>query len=307
MTALGQTYFLEPAGTNWRELQILDDILNLDPRATPFFEVTGVTDAPSKEHFWQVRGVKARAVNKALEGATLVGQEVSPPTRVNNNTQIQHTGVEITRTTMSEQHYGVSDIWQDQLALYEYEHRADTEYVLIRGMQDTGTTTTAREMQGLLAATTTNVSDLGGISGAFNEFFFVDAIETSWKNIDTPALDCMVCASARKRIDIFDSRGATRRMDVMIREIPNVVTKYISSFGDVNIFNSRDLIDTSTSGEVIFFDRTDKKKAYLDRTFLQPVAKTQDADTAVIIDELTLEYGNEASGVKVTGINTTNP
>lgn len=309
-TTFGQTYMLGAPGTGWRKLDIMDKIIDQDPRATPFFEITGMAQASTTKHEWQVRGVPARALNQAVEGDTLEGQAVSAPTRKYNTTQILTTGVEVTRTSMKESHYGVGSIWQDQVDHYTYVHRGDTEYALLRGVGDAGDTALAREMDGLVSAITTNTTDMGGAS--FTETIFIDGIQTSWDNQDAPMLDALCNSNVKRGIDQFTSLGATRNLDVQTRDVPHIVTKYLSSFGEVDVHLSRDMlnnIDNATpidaTCELALFDRKQMSKAYLDRTHLQPVAKTRDSDTLVIISELTLAYGNEKGAVYMKDLDVT--
>jgi len=302
---LGQTYTIGAPGTTWRKLDIMERIIDQDPRATPFFEMTGMSEAKTTKHEWQVRGVPARATNAQLEGFSFAGQEIDVPTRVSNTTQILATPVEITRTTQKEMHYGVNDIWQDQIDHFSYVHRGDTEFELLRSTEAAGNISVVRAMDGLLASITTNATNVA-VATLFSETMFIDAIETSWSNVDAPVLDCLVNTNIKRGIDQFASLGATRNMEVRTRDVVHLVTKYFSSFGEVDIHMSRDLLNVngiSATNEMVFFDRRQMSKAYLDRTHLQPVAKTNDSDTLVIISELTLSYGNEESAVKYTNVN----
>jgi hypothetical protein len=310
-TAFGQTTNIGTPGTGWRKLDIMERIIDQDPRATPFFEISGMSEARTTKHEWQVRGVPDRVTNETLEGAALAGQEVDIPSRVFNTCQILTTGVEVTRTSQRESHYGVGSIWQDQIDHFSYVHRGDTEFDLINNVEAVESTTTAvRAMDGLVAALSTNATDQGGI--AFSETMFIDAIKTSWDNQDAPVLDCLTNASLKRGIDTFASVGAVRNMEVRTRDVVHLVTKYFSSFGEVDIHLTRDLNDNGSQltgvdadNDIVFFDRRQMSKAYLDRTHLQPVAKTADADTLVIISELTLNYGNELGGVVYTDVNVT--
>lgn len=299
--------FVTTQGTGWRKLDIMDRIFDQDPRATPFFEITGMAEAMGRKHEWQVRGVKTRATAAVKEGATLSGQEISVPTRVSNTVQTNHTGVEITRFSQKEQHYGVASIWEDQVNLRSYEHRASEEYDLIRSIETTGATNAAARMDGLLASIVTNATThAAGLGVSLTETTFLNYVQTSWNNVDAPVLVCMVNAGLKRVIDLFSAGGATRNIDSQTGEIRLNLTKYYSTFGEVDVVMSRDLSNvngSSCTAELALFDKMPMKKAYLDRTHLQPVAKTKDGDTMVIIDDLTLEYGNEKANVSATRVN----
>lgn len=287
------------SGTGWRRLDIMDRIFDQDPRATPFFELTGQSTATNRDHFWQVRGVKARASAAVTEGKALTGQQVSAPTRARNRVQTNHTGVEITRFSQKEAHYGVASIWEDQVNLRSYEHRASCEFDLISSTEVTETASTVPKMKGLLASITTNVSAINSTS--LTETRFLDMLEISWQNQDSPVLTCMVNSKLKRAIDLFSAGGATRNIDAQTGEIRLNTTKYYSTYGEVDVVLSRDLNNTASFAMLVLFDKMPMNKAYLDRTHLQPVAKTKDADTMVIIDDLTLEFGNEEANVKYSG------
>jgi hypothetical protein len=159
-------------------------------------------------------------------------------------------------------------------------------------------------MVGLLASITTNAT-YNGPAVTLTETRFLDYVNIAWNNQDRPVLTCMVNSKLKRQIDIFSASGATRNIDAQNGEIRLNVTKYYSTFGEVDVVMSRDLLNTagtSSNCELVLFDKMPMKKAYLDRTHLQPVAKTKDADTMVIVDDLTLEFGNEKANVKVTGL-----
>jgi len=96
----------------------------------------------------------------------------------------------------------------------------------------------------------------------------------------------------KRKIDQFSGNGAIRNFDIAVREVVLNISRYFSSFAVIEMHISRDLLNTSTAGEVLVTDMSQVKKAYYDRTHIQPVAKTADADTAIILDEVTLEFGN---------------
>lgn len=296
MSSLGSTYVA--GGTSysgWRKLDILDMILDQDPRATPFFEMSGVTTAKDTRHNWLARGVKARAVKKMIEGATLVGQTMALPRAYGNTCQIQYTPVEVTRTMRKATVYGAADPWQDQMNHRTYEHRADTEYSLLRGNEATGATDTAREMNGIINAIVdyapaANYTGMGGLT--FAESNLLDIGERLYTQGDAPMVTLFCGTKVKRSIDLFSATGATRNFDITVREVVLNISRYFSSFAVIEMHISRDLLNTSTAGEVLVCDMSQIKKAYYDRTHIQPVAKTKDADTAMILDESTLEFGN---------------
>lgn len=294
--SLGQTYPINTGVSEWQVLDIKDMILDQDPRDTPFFEMTGEAVATNTRHYWPVRGVKARGILTNVEGNTLTGQEIARPTMEDNYTQIQMTGVTVTGTVMEVSYYGAPNMWEDQVQLRTYEHRADTERSLIRASQAAGATNTARQMGGLLDSSNVCVNLSTDMAGAsFTETRFINMIADLWGQTNRSNFVCLVNATAKKLIDQFDSRS-TRQFEVTNadRGVVHEVRRYSSSFGDIDIHLSRDMPETASDFDIVAFEASMMKKAWLrNRTpKLIPVAKTADADTAVILDEITLEYGD---------------
>ena len=313
MTVFGNSHLsgLGPAdGSAWRRIDLMENIIDQDPRATPAFEITGMSDAKAAFHQWQVRGIQntaratlATSVGVRPEGSTLAGQEVVVPTRETNYTEIFISGVEVTRRSQAEQHYGTNDIWQDQVDYQTYQHRTAIEYQLINGTVTVGSTAIASAMDGMIASAG-NATDHDGTD--FTETLFIDALEELWNKTDAPMVDFFSNSKIKRGVDQFASVGAVRNMEVRTRDIVHVVTKYFSSFGEVDMHLTRDMtnvVGASATAEFLLFDRRDLSKAYLDRTHLQPVAKTKDSDTLSIISELTLNYGNPEKMLHALNLN----
>lgn len=296
MTLFGDSY--TAAGTayqGWRKLDVLDMIMDQDPRATPFFELSGMTSAKDTRHNWLAQGVKAREIKKMTEGAVLIGQQIVTPTPYGNTCQIQYTPVEVTRTMRKAMVYGAADPWQHQMGIRTYEHRADSEYAFLRGDEDSGSFAVAREMNGMINAIidyapAANHTGMGGLT--FAESDLLDIGEVLFTNSDAPVVTLFCNTKIKRAIDLFSATGAIRNFDITVREVVLNISRYFSSFAVVEMHISRDLLNTSTAAEVLVADMGQVKKAYYDRTHIQPVAKTKDADTAMILDEVTLEFGN---------------
>lgn len=296
MSLFGSSY--NAGGTayqGWRKLDIQDMILDQDPRSTPFYEMSGITTATQTRHNWLAQGVKARAVKAMIEGATFEGQQIALPTAYGNTCQIQYTPVEVTRTMRKAAVYGAKDPWQHQMQLRTYEHRGDSEYSFLKASESAGATSAARQMNGIINAIidyapAANFTGLNG--GTFGETELLDIAEVLHSNSDAPMVTLFCGTKIKRKIDQFSGNGAIRNFDIAVREVVLNISRYFSSFAVIEMHISRDLLNTSTAGEVLVTDMSQVKKAYYDRTHIQPVAKTADADTAIILDEVTLEFGN---------------
>lgn len=302
VSAPNLTYLLGNAdGTGWRQLDIMPTIINQDPRDRPFFELSGMGKAEAVLHQWQTRGLRARAISAIIEGADFTYTNVTGPDRQTNTCMIMTEGVEVSGTSQEEQHYGISNLFRDQIQYKSKLHGLDQEFTFINSTLTTGNTASARRMKGLREFCTTTQATVNVLTqngATLTESTYILAIETGW-NQGAPPNTALMGSKQQKQVDNFSSIGATRWMDVTTREVVHSVLVYHSTFGTVENHISRDLSNTSTTGEIIFFDKTLISKAYFRPTRLIPVAKTSDAERMSIITEATLQVDNPESLVYV--------
>lgn len=308
MSAFGTTYH---AGGNtyggWRKIDVMDSIIDQDPKATPLWEMTGITTArQAHRHEWLAQGVKARTVSKMVEGAAFSGQLISTPTAYGNTCQIQYTPIQVSRTMRKAEVYGASDPWQHQVRLRTREHRGNHEYALWRGNEATGATDTAREMNGIINAIldyapAANTTTMGGMT--FHENALLAILDRLYETTDAPMVKLFSNTKLKHTIDKFSASGAVRNMDITVREVVLDVSRYFTSTGIVEMHLTRDLNNgDGTTGEIVVLDIDQVKKAYYDRTHMQPVAKTFDGDLLMILDESTLEFGNPEAHYYMRGL-----
>jgi len=301
-TTLGTT------GISWRKLDIVDKIYNLDPTTTPFFELIDKNaTARSRQHDWQTRTLKTRALNAMFEGADFTFSNLANPTRVTNFTQIVEQGVEVSRSAAKESYYGtgMNTLMRDQVDLRTVEHRNDLEFNLINSTLAMGATSTAQTMRGLRASITTNVTTALGIT--LTETLFVNMMSMCWAASGVQADTVLTGRFLQQVINSFTGLGATKWLDVTTREITNQVLQYNSSFGSVQVMLSRDVTAATglatTSNELLAFNRSWNHVAWFDKTFVKPVLQdVADAERMAIISELTFQHDNEKSGWKWVGL-----
>ena len=298
------SYLLGQGSTGWRELDITPMIRLTSPIDRPFYEMTGDAKATSWKHEWQVRGLRARAVNAIAEGANFTYRNVRAPTRPSNTCQILEDGTEVSGTSQAEAHYGAADLMKDQIMLNGKQHLNDCEYSLLRGVETTGNTASARIMGGLMSIITTNKTAMNGLT--LTELMYVrNLLQAVASGTGDRPNTVLMCYELANIVNAFSAFGATRWVDASSNEIRLEVLKYHSSFGSVSNYLCRDLSNGASNGEICSFDRSQMKKAYLRPTTWKPVAPQADAETGVMITELTLEYGNELATAKMTNLTTT--
>ena len=300
--ALGTSYG-QTVGGPIRE-DVLDLIFQITPEDTPFFNLIGDADASNVVHQWPIRSLTTRQDNAVQEGEEFAGnfQDLILPTRVTNLTQILRKLPRVTETMQAVNTIGISDLMADQISQRAVEWKTDVEHALLRGSLVSGTSAdgTARRMNGFHNAIANNRFDYQ-TTGTFGEQTFNNLMEEIW-NDGGRAQDVLVNARLKRTISTFTD-SATKFFMAEDRRVTNTIGVYESDFHVTNIHLSRDIPQVITAGQTGLFtlfalDRSFFAKAWLRTPVIERLPKTGDAETAVVIGECTLEFGNEdAAGI----------
>ena len=289
------SYSLGTPGTQWTQVDIQDMILNLSPTDTPFFEMTGVGSSQSIRHEWQVQALEARSVNAYLEGADFTYTNIGTPTREVNINQILTHGAQLSGSAEAQPYYGARSALKHELSRRMKEHRNALEHSLIRGVLNSGDATTARQMDGVLAAANVATNAVGA---SLTEAGFISLAETLWLNGSSPNT-VLTNSKLKNDINAFTGIGPTKYVDMPIREIITQILTYQTDYGTINVFLSRDMTSTAnaTAGvELVMFDKQMLRKDYLRPSFMKRYPEgIMDGHRASLMTELTLYYGNGTS------------
>lgn len=290
------SYGLGTPGTQWTQVDVQDIILNLSPKDTPFFEMTGTGSAQSIRHEWQVEALEARGINAFLEGADFTFTNMGTPTREFNIAQIITHGCEISGSAEAQPYYGARSAMKKELAKRMAEHRNALEHNLIRATITTGGSTAARRMDGLLAAA--NLATSGGLA-SLTEAGFISLAETLWQNGSEPNT-VLTNSKLKNDINAFTGIGSTKYIETNIREVITQVLTYSSDYGTINVYLSRDMtggaVNASIGQELAMFDKTLLRKDYLRPSFMKKYPEgIVDGHRTSLTSELTLYYGNGSS------------
>lgn len=296
------TTFAQTSGGPLRE-DVLDVIFQITPEDTPFYNMIGDTSASNPVHQWPIRSLTTRADNAVQEGAAYSGnfQDLVLPSRVTNLTQILRKLPRVVDTFQASTTIGVSDLMADQISQRAVEWKTDVEHALLRGSLVSGTSAdgTARRMNGFFPAVTTNSFDYGS-QGTFTETMLNNMFEAIW-NSGGRAQDVLVNGTLKRRISQFTD-SATKFFMSDDRRVVNTIGVYESDFHVTNIHLSRDIRQGAGTFDLYALDRSFFNKAWLRTPQIRRLPETSDAQEAVIIGELTLEFGNQAAAGKFHAI-----
>ena len=303
------SYSITGTTLGWREPSLMGKIITISPEDYVVFSHTGNTRAKDTQHYWQTRLLPTRDFDASngganitqIEGATYSYSTVTEPSRPGNTTQIFWVGAEVSGTAEAISYYGIAKLLADQVDYRSRQWKGGVERALVRAVETTGNTETARRMDGLLAAITTNASTNG--NATLTETQYIEQLKAVWDN-GPKARHVLTNGSLRLTIDKFDAQGATKWIQTTAKEVVNMVLIYQSTFGTVQNMLSRDLEDGNGTAELIAIDFSNFKKAWLRPVRMTKPAIDGDYLRTIVLGELTLEYADERAASKLTAIAT---
>lgn len=306
MAIVGNTY------TRYSAVGIREDlsnvIYNISPEETPFISNIGRESVKNTYFEWQTDSLAAAsASNAALEGDDISSfTAVTPTSRVGNYTQISTKNVVISGTLEAVDKAGRRSEMTYQLAKLGSELKRDMESALLANQSPVaGNTTTARRTAGLPAWIKTNTSfgtggaDTAGVAArtdgtqrAFTEALLKTVIQKVWTSGGTPKM-LMVGPFNKTAASAFTGI-ATRYRDVPAGQQAQIIGAadvYVSDFGTVNIVPNRFQRDR----DAFVVDPDYASLAVLRPIQKMDLAKTGDAEKALLLVEYGLKVNNEAA------------
>lgn len=285
---------------------LADVIYNISPTDTPFMNLCAPVEAKNTLHEWQTETLAAATSNAQLQGDEVTFAPVTPTTRIGNRTQISRKEVIVSRTQNLLAHAGREDEVIAQIIKKSKELRRDMEYVLCSNQAPvTGSTTVAQQLRPLCGWYTTNVSrGSGGINGSaaqpatdgtqrpLTENLLKQVLQKVWTEGGEPS---MVMVGPYNKTVISGFTGNATRFDQSEdKKLVAAIDIYESDFGTLKIVPNR----FQREREAHILTEELWGIAYLRKGEIVDLAKTGDADKAMVVSEYTLEARNEAgSGI----------
>jgi len=287
---------------------VLDLVTNVDPEETPFLSRLGVTQASNRYHEWVQDTIESGTGSggASVEGASAEKRALDARSRVNNWTQISSYVFGISGTQEATSQYGLESEYSYQLEKAMKILKIMQEQILINSTTSTGgmgstCATGARALKGLLSALNTNTATGSAGSCALTESMFNSLLQTIFENGNGRPDVAFANGFQKRKISAFSSNN-TRFINMQDQKtLRNTITAYESDFGTINV-----VLDRWMPKNMIPVLQMDTfKVAYLRKPFVQQLGITGDSKDAQIITEYTLEYLNEASSGKLSGMATT--
>lgn len=316
LTGTTDTYRVGTAGGNREDLE--DTIWDLFPDETYCLTNFDKVDANASYHEWLLDTLVAPTTNRQIEGDDAAFVTIVSPTRVGNFQQISRKTFLISRTQEKVAKAGRRRESTRQLTKQMRELKNEMEYAIVRnqassaGGSGTGRSTASIESwlatNEVLATTTSSATTPGFASGAvaaptdgsttgaFTVAALNSALQGSWSS-GGQATQILVGPTQKAAIDGFTG-VATRFVDVdraAQASIINAANLYVSSYGRHTVRLHRHV----RSSVVLCLDPDMWAISFIDRPFMEELAKTGDGKKYQIITEWGLVSRNEAASAKV--------
>lgn len=298
-----------------------DAIYMISPTETPCLAAFGSEKAYNTFVEWQTDTLAAAASNAQLQGDDVSFTSPTFTTRVGNRTQISRKDVISSGTAEAVKKAGRASEKAWQLKKHAAELRRDQEFILCSNQAPvTGNSTTAQQLRPILSWYSTNVQAGGGSPAngttttartdgtqrTFTESLFQTAMQSAWLNGGTPNL---ALTGPKQRIVLssftgFGSGGATKYDDTKDQKLYGTVGVYLSDFGEISFKASRFTRGAATTAdrEVHVLTTDLWAVAELRAPFTTDLAKTGDAEKAIIVTEYTLMSKNEAGSALIADL-----
>jgi hypothetical protein len=311
MTIVANTYLTFSAIGNREDLA--DTIYNIDSVETPFQKAIDKVKAKATLHEWQTQSLAAAANNAQLQGDDVSFTAVTPTVRLTNRTQISRKEVAIAGTQEAVDKAGRESELVYQLMLKTKELRRDMEVVLTGNRAAvTGNSTTAPQLRPLSAWYATNDSrGSGGADGSssaaatdsgtqrpLTEALLKGVLQLCWAAGGSP--DMIMVGPFNKTVISGFAGNATRTLDASKGRLVAGIDVYEGDFGTQKVVASR----FSRDRDCHVLDTSLWALATLRPMKTEDLAKTGDAEKAMVLTEYTLESRQEAGSGVVADLTT---
>ena len=291
--AVYQTY---NASTNHEDLT--DVLTKIGDMTTPVYSKLRKVAAKNTIHEWSTYTHDSAADNAQVEGDTYTYGTLTAPQRLSNYTQIFEKTFQVSNTQQAVDPAGMEDEYAFRVQVALEAIGRDIEKALVNGTGASGATGTARELKGILAFITTNVSTGYGGTGSgrnISEGELNKLIQDCYSNGGRPE---WLLGSYTQVNKLAQLMSGMRSYNDGNKEFTSSMLVYSSPFGRLAVEGDSQIPDDTL---------TVLQKDMWAVAQLRPVKKidtpeTADAKNGVLIGELTLEARAEAMNGKATGL-----
>lgn len=293
--AVYQTY---DAKANHEDLT--DVLTKIGDMTTPLYAKLRKVSAKNTIHEWSTYEQDSAAANAQIEGASYSYDTLTAPQRLGNYTQIFRKTFQVSNTQQAVDPAGMEDEYAFRVQVALEAIGRDIEKALVNGTANSGASGTGRELKGVLAFITTNISTGYGGTGSgrtLSEGELNGLIQDCYENGGRPDWLLGSYTQVNKLAQLMTNQ---RSYNDGNKEFTSQMLVYSSPFGRLMVEGDSQIADDTL---------TVLQKDMWAVAQLRPVVKkdtpeTADAKNGVLIGELTLEARAQKMNGKATGLKT---
>lgn len=303
-----------------------DMIYTISPTDTPFFTMAKRGRVSNTLHQWQTDTLGNGTANFQIEGDDATFTTAAPTVMLSNRTSIATKTLVVSRTADRVRKYGRAKETARLLVKYGKQMKLDIETMAlgVQGSSAGNSTALARYTAGFGAMVANNASKLAGTAStapgysssdwgtsvdgtarsALTEGHLKAALELAWTDGGDPSQILMGTfqkkavasfAGASKFAGSYATQNRTQQGIVVAG-----VDLYISDFGEHQIRLSRQI----PTSRIYCIDPEYVEIGWLDPIKTEPLAKTGDAEKAMLVGEWTLVLGNPDAHAQIYALST---
>jgi hypothetical protein len=289
-----------------RRESLISILRDISPNTDNYFVSNLGKAAPATNtlHEWVTYNTaRPTSVTHVIEGAAASYGDLTQPTRSHNITAIVSKPVRVSGTERAISVATGEDPYQFQKSEALKQLKADMEWVLINGIEASGSSGVARGMRGIDGCISTNITARNS-GTSFSETELNDIMQESWDAVGSSYVaDLLVCPMViKRRISGFTTN--TRNIDAKEKRLTSEVQVYDSQVGkSVMIIPHKDVRAVAGSLTVYALREDTYKMSFLKGREPQwkELSKDGDRDNGQYLTELTLVSLAQPASVKRTG------
>ena len=275
---------------------LTDVLVTMGQMKNPMYSNLPKTKAKNTLHEWPMDSYANAAANAQIEGFDYAFPALTSATRGQNYTQIFSKMGKVSKTQRAVDPAGYKDEYAYQVEKALKEIGRDIEKALINGTGAvSGGTGAARELKGILAWITSNVSTGTGTGRDITEAEFNSLLAEIYEEGGDPDTILLAPKQRNKMGDLFEN---SRQFVDNVKTFTSAIAVYESNFGMLQVVTDIQMPNDT----IAVLDTSTWNIPQLRPVTKDDTAKVADADGFVVVGELTLASQAEKYNGKLTGL-----
>ena len=275
---------------------LTDVLVTMGQMKNPMYSNLPKTKAKNTLHEWPMDSYADAGANAQIEGFDYAFPALTSATRGQNYTQIFSKMGKVSKTQRAVDPAGYKDEYAYQVEKALKEIGRDIEKALINGTGAvSGGTGAARELKGILAWITSNVSTGTGTGRDITEAEFNSLLAEIYEEGGDPDTILLAPKQRNKMGDLFEN---SRQFVDNVKTFTSAIAVYESNFGMLQVVTDIQMPNDS----IAVLDTSTWNIPQLRPVTKDDTAKVADADGFVVVGELTLASQAEKYNGKLTGL-----